>query len=422
LNSPHNRKFILATLGSIINTTRVLAMRGRGDYRGGPANRGGRNNGRGRSTAPKPARTGTIAAIGAYLDLLPGRDINPSIVTTWMTKVGEYITANYDFQINQIFGPDGTVGNYPIIVEPPDPPEDATRVVLKKWEGRLAKYNKDRQALETDRPKVYGNMIGQISEASKNRIRETVTGSEAMETHDPRLLLQAIISTHLTDNRLGAEHNLFKVEQAFNMYVMQRHDTLTYYYQRMRALVSGVREAKLRAGIDEEAAADNDARQVQLALKFTTGLNDSYNTYKQYYHDSVRDWPLTLSDAFHEASKFVPRRGDLAGDHGPVGHVNAFAMRGRGRGRGRNGGRNPGGRDSGRGRYQPGRGNQPQRDDADSTWRNYGEAEYGTRKGECHLCGEAGHYSFECRGGQGRQKMGAGGAQEPTGAGMQKGK
>ena len=28
--------------------------------------------------------------------------------------------------------------------------------------------------LRTDRPKVYGNMIGQISEAWKNRIRETV--------------------------------------------------------------------------------------------------------------------------------------------------------------------------------------------------------------------------------------------------------
>jgi hypothetical protein len=66
-------------------------------------------------------------------------------------------------------------------------------------------------------------MIGQISEASKNRIKETATGSEAMETHDPRLLLQAIISTHLTDNRLGADHNLFKIEQAFNSYNMGKY-------------------------------------------------------------------------------------------------------------------------------------------------------------------------------------------------------
>ena len=390
-------------------------MKGRGDPRSTPSNRGGRGYGRTREIIAKPARTGTIAAIGAYLDLLPGRDINPSIVTTWMTKVGEYITANYDSKINQIFGPDGTIGAYPTIIEPIDPPEDASRVELKKWEGKLAKYNKDKQALETDRAKVYGNMIGQISEASKNRIKETVTGSEAMETHDPRLLLQAIISTHLTDNRLGADHNLFKIEQAFNSYTMGKYDTLTYYYQKMRALVSGVKEAKLRTGIDEEAAGDNEARQIQLALKFTNGLNDSYSVYKQYYHDSVKEWPLTLADAFHEASKFVPRRGDMAAEIGAAGYINAFLMRGRGRGRGR-GGRNPGGRDSGRGRHQPGRGHQPQRDAVDSTWRTYGgDAEFGTRKGDCRTCGETGHYSFECpKGGQDRQAL--------SGAGTQKGK
>jgi hypothetical protein len=91
----------------------------------------------------------------------------------------------------------------------------------------------------------------------------------------------------------------------------------------------------------------------------------------------------------------------------------AFVMRGRGRGRGR-GGRNPGGRDSSRGRHQPGRGHQPQRDAVDGTWRNYGGvAEFDTRKGDCCTCGKTGqHYSFESpKGGQDRQKMGAGGAQ-----------
>jgi hypothetical protein len=50
-----------------------------------------------------------------------------------------------------------------------------------------------------------------------------------------------------------------------------------------------------------------------------------------------------LADAFHEASKFVPRRGDIAAELGAAGYINAFMMRGRGRGRG---GRKPGGRDS----------------------------------------------------------------------------
>ena len=149
------------------------------------------------------------------------------------------------------------------------------------------------------------------------------------------------------------------------------------------------------------------------------GLNRSYDVYKQYYVDSVRVWPTSLIDAFHDASRFEPRKGNHMSESTDMANANDFAMRGRGRGRGR-GGRNPGGRDSGRGRYQPGRGNQPQGDGYDSG--STGGTEYGTRKGNCHECGEAGHYSFECRGGQDRQKMGAGGAQLPIGVGMQKGK
>jgi hypothetical protein len=101
-------------------------MKARGDPQSTPSNRGGRGYGIIREVIAKPART------EAYLDLLPGRDINPSIVTTWMTKVGEYIIVIYDSKINQIYGPDGTIGAYPTIVEPTDPPDDASRVELKK--------------------------------------------------------------------------------------------------------------------------------------------------------------------------------------------------------------------------------------------------------------------------------------------------
>jgi hypothetical protein len=93
-------------------------MKGRGDLRNTPSNRGGRGYGGTREIVGKPTRTGTIAAIGAYLDFLPGRDINQSIVTTWMTKAGEYIAVNNNSKINQIFGTDGTIGAYPTIIEP----------------------------------------------------------------------------------------------------------------------------------------------------------------------------------------------------------------------------------------------------------------------------------------------------------------
>jgi hypothetical protein len=41
--------------------------------------------------ARPPPRTGTVAAIGAYLDLVPGKEVNPGIVTNWVNKFRDYV-------------------------------------------------------------------------------------------------------------------------------------------------------------------------------------------------------------------------------------------------------------------------------------------------------------------------------------------
>ena len=191
---------------------------------------------------------------------------------------------------------------------------------------------------------------------------------------------------------------------------MEPGDSLAFYYQRFRALLSGVQEAyNSRAKVEPP---DSSYRDVQLALRFTIGLNSSYSAYKQYYEDGLKDWPQSLVDAFSEAAKFKPRTAG-SGNPDDVGRANAFAMRGRGRGRGR-------GRSSGRGR------------NSDNRRGEYGEltgstsggpSEYGTRKGACHTCGESGHYSFECKAGNNvnNSKAGASTAQSDS-SGHGKGK
>jgi hypothetical protein len=304
---------------------------------------------------------------------------------------------------------DATLGDYLEFKEPTLPKPDCSKFETKMWEIEYAKYIKDKDRLEGDKGKVFGLMLGQMSESSKTRLKETDNGSIAMENQDLRLLLSAILATHLTDNRSGAEHNLYKIEQAFAKYVMEPGDTLQYYHQRFRAYLSGVQEAYGRAQIE---CPETVYRDIQLALKFTMGLNSSYAAYKQYYEDGLKDWPENLSDALTEAAKYKPR---TAGSVNPndMGRANAFAMRGRGRGRGR-------GRQSGRGYSSDNRGGSY--GDTSGTHTG-GQSDYGTRKGDCHTCGEHGHYSFECRAKdtQGGQKMGAGGAQlEPSNHGKGK--
>lgn len=359
-------------------------MQGR-DARGRHANRGRGRFDRGGRGNHRPARTGTVPAIGAYLDIGPGKDVNPGWLTTWMRKMSEYAMAQYESKVHLIFGPNGSLGNYPALVEPEDPEEGATRVEQKKWEMEYSEWRKEKIRLEQDQVKLYGLMLGQMSEESKNRVKETEDGAESIETNNPLQLLSAIISTHMTDSRLGAEHNAFKIGRLFRQLVMMPGEQLSSYYHKFTSLYSGYQEAYRRA--DEEMP-DSAFEEGQNALQFTMGLNSTYNIYKQYFEDSLKPWPESIFEAYQEASKFKPKREDY--NSGGPGRANAFAMRGRG-GRGRDRGR---GRYSGRGHDGRGRNHSSQDNTANQP---VGPSEYGTRAGECYHCGEAGHHKWECK-------------------------
>ena len=164
-------------------------MKGRGRGRGrdnntaggraNPSNGGRGNAGRG---AKPPPRTGTVAAIGAFLDL--GRSAG-------MRKFREYTRANYKSDICEIFGNEGIPGNYPQYVAPLDIAADAGFMAATKWKRALELYDKLILTLREDRKQVFGLMLGQISEQSKLTIRETESGATAMLEEDPLLLLLA---------------------------------------------------------------------------------------------------------------------------------------------------------------------------------------------------------------------------------------
>jgi hypothetical protein len=111
-------------------------MKGRGKSRdnnpaGGRANHahGGKGNA-GRGAKP-PAKTGTVAAIGAFLDL--SREMNHGSVSTWMRKFREYTRANYKSDICEIFGNEGIPGEYLQYVARADIAFDANSVIATKW-------------------------------------------------------------------------------------------------------------------------------------------------------------------------------------------------------------------------------------------------------------------------------------------------
>ena len=68
-----------------------------------------------------------------------------------------------------------------------------------RWKRAYELYDKKIIELDNESKLVFGLMLGQISEASKATIRETVPGFHAMLMEDPLLLLRAIILTHLSE-------------------------------------------------------------------------------------------------------------------------------------------------------------------------------------------------------------------------------
>ena len=224
---------------------------------------------------------------------MPGKEVNPGVDTNWVNMFLEYVVAVCETsRIDLILGLDATLDDYPELMEPIVPYETSSWFEILMREIVSAKYS---CRLKADKAKVFGLMLGQMSEDKRMRVKGTNSGSIAIEEQNQRLLLSTILSTHSTDNRLGAEHNLFKIEQAFAGYMIDSGDSISIYQQRFCALLSRFQEACSRAKDECSEAAYCD---IQLALKFTPGLNAPYGAYKQYHENRLKDWTATLPDAF----------------------------------------------------------------------------------------------------------------------------
>ena len=246
-----------------------------------------------------PGYQGTIPSIGAYLDLPPGRGIIPGTVTNWMKKMGEYSMTVSSTQIGVIFGSDGILGANPVFPEPADPPEMATPAKRKKREIKFTAWSREKKGFRLEKRKLFGIMLGEMSESSKTRARETAMGEEAMIKQDPRKLLQSILATHLEDSRFGAEHHLFNIEQRYHLLKQGPNDSLVFYHQSIRSNFSGIDQAYVRAG---RVQPKNNLPEAQKGLKFTMGLNHVHDEHKSLAAVFGRGLQLSHEIYFEQAT------------------------------------------------------------------------------------------------------------------------
>jgi hypothetical protein len=111
---------------------------------------------------------GLTPAIGTYLDFHSGNKPSPWLVAQFMEKMGLYVATICDSEIDKIFKGEGKeVGEYPVYAIPDPPTDESKKVEMKIWDSDYTLARNRSEKLTIEKKKVYGLIIGQLSEGSR---------------------------------------------------------------------------------------------------------------------------------------------------------------------------------------------------------------------------------------------------------------
>ena len=101
--------------------------------------------------------------------------------------------ANFTTGIDDIFG---SLGKYPA-VEGPDDPKPNNKASSEIWKVAYSAKSKFEEKLETEKHQLFGVMMGQMCDSSKDLIRETDIGRKAFSEKCSLQLLKGALQTHM---------------------------------------------------------------------------------------------------------------------------------------------------------------------------------------------------------------------------------
>ena len=78
-----------------------------------------------------------------------------------------------------------------------------------------------------EKTQLFGVMLGQMSEYSKDLIKECEVGRESFTEKCPLKLLNSIVLTHLANSRLSAEESLYSCNDHYSKLKMESNDTIS---------------------------------------------------------------------------------------------------------------------------------------------------------------------------------------------------
>ena len=293
-------------------------------------------------TKPKPMFRGLVAELPT-LHYNPRENMSLAL-TSFFERLRVYVRQNYFEDLDNIFEP--VEPQYPQIEQAVVDDQilaiqgEAIANIQFSTDYKIQRSKEVR--LEEDKKKVHGLILGQLSNASKEQLRSTTDGNEAMEQKDPLNLVAEIRNTHLLVDRTQPELNF---DTANNKYVTLRgedRESLSTYKRRLEAAVAQLRDAAERAGADYVVRLPTDA---MIVTRFIKGLAPKYGAYAQKIDRQEKEIPgnlqLAYDDVIAHGEEYAHREDRQFRSY----HAFAtYAGRGGREGRGGRGGRGNGGR------------------------------------------------------------------------------
>jgi hypothetical protein len=324
-----------------------------GNYRGG---RGGPRDGVGHQYK------NPVKALKGQIESLPLLNFSKSAsngdeLQKWISSLKTYTIANYIKNLDDIFNKEEPA--YPVFEEPefPDEEDQNNIAIMEIWKAEHRDYRDNTKKLDDHKTKLFGVLLGQMSETSKDQVMTTQEGKDAIDGKDPLNLVKAIVSTHLMAGQIDSDQNLYAAETNYRKIQMGETELIAAYHRRFEASLATLRECASRA--EKIAAVPDDGLQ---SIHFISTLNVNYGAYKENFKRGIITKPEDLQDAYEKVVSFGPGRAHYSELREDTTRRNAFVSRRGGRG----------------GRYGNERGGR------------------GGARGACALCKQFGHWKNEC--------------------------
>jgi hypothetical protein len=248
-------------------------------------------------------------------------DIRQSDMFMRTTKeIAEYVGSTYKQGGDICRAVEGL--SMPTLHDPPDPPENATRTQLRKWEKKVDEFVKRELQLEENIQTLYSLVWGQCTDIMRQRIEALNTFADMSDTKNGLELLRAIKNiSYNVQHQKKLSQALHESKRRYYSLVQTKHETTQMYLEQYRNVTDVLTHSGAIVGFEPglfqefaiernktiEELTEEDKAEIQEryhAMAFLLGadrnrfgklIEDLENEFLRG-HD---DFPKTLTSAYH---------------------------------------------------------------------------------------------------------------------------